>query len=90
MGSNVTVKGMLQGKANNGVAPIPTQTFYANNFAGTVPPKVGQAQSRTSASVAPGGTFGSVNPTTVAVIVILLIGGGYLLHHFTFESHVSI
>lgn len=85
----VTVNQMLRGKANSGVAPVPTQTFYAGNFAGTVPPKVGQAQSRTATSVAPGGAFGGVNPTTVAIIVIILVGGGYLLHHMTFETHVS-
>lgn len=87
MANNLTVRAMRQGNANSGTGPVPTQTFFASNIAGTTVPKVGSAQSTTGTSLA--GAFAQVQPTHIVIIVLVIIGAGYLLHHITFEESVG-
>lgn len=84
----LTTMQMVQGKANNGVGPIPTQTFYAANIAGTTVPKVGSAQAAGSSSNY--GYAGNVQPVQIAMIAVVIIGLGYLLHHLYFEESVKV
>jgi hypothetical protein len=88
MGSGMTISQMMGGSANKGTGPVPTQTFYASNIAGTTVPKVGAVQGANASSNA--GAMAGVSPTLIAVIVIAIIGGGYLLHHLTFEEGVRV
>ncbi len=86
MASGLTIQRMISGGANSGTASVPTQTFYAANVAGTVVPKVGSAQSAASGSNA--GALAGVTPMQIGIVVLIIIGGGYLLHHFSFEESV--
>lgn len=89
MGNGLTISQMMGGSANKGTGPVPTQTFYASNIAGTTVPKVGAVQGAAGSNS--GSAVGSgISPTMVAVIVIAIIGGGYLLHHLTFEEGVKV
>lgn len=85
---DMTIASMMAGKASSGTGPIPTQTFYGANIAGTTVPKVGNAQSAATGSNA--GAFAGVTPLSVATIVVAFIGIGYLLHHLAFEESVSL
>ncbi len=87
-GNGLTISQMVRGRANEGVAEVPTQTFYAANIAGTTVPKVGNAQAASNTSNA--GALAGTTPMQIAIIVLLIIGGGYLLHHFTFEEGVHV
>ena len=86
MASGMTVSQMLSGKAG-GTGPVPTQTFYASNIAGTTVPKVGAAQSTSGVSNA--GAFAGVSPMQIGLIVVVIIGIGYFLHHVNFEEAAS-
>ena len=86
--AGLTVSQMLNGRANSGTGPIPTQTFYASNIAGTTIPRVGPAQSSQTASNA--GGFAGVKPSHLALIVVILIGAGYLIHHLSFEESARV
>lgn len=88
MGNGLTISQMMGGSANKGTGPVPTQTFYASNIAGTTVPKVGAVQGATGTTNA--GNMAGVSPTMIAIIVIAIIGGGYLLHHLTFEEGVKV
>ncbi len=83
----MTIQQMVSGKAG-GTSPYPNQTFYASNIAGTTVPRVGNAQAAGMSSNA--GAMAGVTPMQIALIAIILIGGGYLLHHFTFEEGVHV
>lgn len=86
MDSGMTIMQMVQGKTR-GTGPVPTQTFYASNIAGTVVPQVGAAQATAGASNA--GAFAGVNPIQIGLIVVVIIGLGYLMHHLNFEESVG-
>lgn len=79
-----TVKQML-GKGAGGTGPVPTQTFYASNIAGTTVPKVGAVQGTPTQL---SGQFAQVKPTQIVIVVLVLIGAGYLLHHLNFQESV--
>lgn len=79
----MTVQQMLAGRAT-GTGPVPTQTFYASNVAGTTVPRVGAAQVAAGTSQAAIGA--GVNPMQLALIIVAIIGIGYLMHHLTFEE----
>ncbi len=64
-------------------APIPTQTFAAQNILGTPSPQVGDAQARPNYAAKVGA---SVNPTHVVIVAVVLIGAGYLVYHLNFEK----
>lgn len=74
---------MMGSSSQPATAPVPTQTFAAQNIIGTPIPQVG------TASGAPnyGGVVGqAVNSNHIVLIVIAVIVGGYLAYHFTFEK----
>lgn len=82
----MTVQQMLSGKAS-GTGPVPTQTFYASNVAGTTVPKVGAAQVAAGTSQTAIGA--GINPMQLALIIVAIIGIGYLMHHLSFEESVG-
>lgn len=87
-GSGMTVAQMINGRANSGTAPIPTQTFSASNIAGTVPPKVGNAQG--IAGKANAASMGGVSNKNVIIWALIIVGGSYLIHHFSFEESLKL
>ncbi len=86
-GNGLTISQMTRGRANQGMAEVPTQTFYASNIAGTTVPKVGSAQSQNASNA---GAMAGVTPMQIAIIVLIIIGGGYLLHHLSFEEGIKV
>jgi hypothetical protein len=88
-GNGLTITKMMSGRANSGTAQVPTQTFYASNIAGTTVPKVGSAQAA-SMGGASAGSMAGVTPMQIAIFVLIIIGGGYLLHHLSFEEGVKV
>lgn len=73
---------MMTGKPA-GSAPIPTQTFAAQNILGTPSPQVGDAQAQPNYAQRVGA---SVSSTHVVIVAVALIGVGYLVYHLNFEK----
>lgn len=88
MASGLTVQQMLAGKANKGTYEVPTQTFYASNVAGTVVPKVGNAQG--AAGKANAGAMAGVSNRSVIIWALIIVAVAYLLHHFSFEESMKL
>jgi len=64
-------------------APVPTQTFAAQNILGTPTPQVGTASGMPNYAAKVGQ---NVDPTHVVIVAVVLIGIGYLVYHLNFEK----
>jgi hypothetical protein len=84
--AGLTVQQMMTGNVS-GTGPIPTQTFYSSNIAGTTVPKVGAAQATNS--IASTGSSLGVSNMSIALVLVLLIGLGFVLHYVHFEESIS-
>lgn len=76
-----SVLGMMNGSPS-GQAPVPTQTFNASNFLGTVVPTVGDNAARPNY----GAGVGSLSSKQIAIVAVILFAVGYLLYHLNFEK----
>lgn len=74
---------MMSGGTPASTAPIPTQTFAAQNIIGTPVPMIGDAGGRPNYAATVGKT---ISPNHVVFTVVGLIGIGYILYHFNFEK----
>ncbi len=72
----------MMGGNKGGTAPVPTQSFGAQNIFGTAVPQVGDNKARPNYAAGVGG----VSSKQVVLVVIALIGVGYLFYHLNFEK----
>lgn len=79
-----SVLSMMRGAqgGGGGMAPIPTQTYNAENILGTAVPQVGDSKARPDYGQAVSGT-GARQVVIVALILILV---GYVAYHLNFEK----
>jgi hypothetical protein len=82
MRNGLTAVEMMQGGKSAAMAPIPTQTFAAQNILGTAVPQVGDNKGRPNYAAAAGG----MSTKTVVIVAVGFMAVGYLFYHLNFEK----